>query len=524
MQKSNSFLEALHNKYALGVAKEQTHLRNSTLTEGSTIVISGKEVEEVGFDKIRQQQSNLSGLSRVILEGERIHGTSRTSIGARQALHESISRTCASIIELDLGRNLFETWDDIADICCPLKKLKALRTTGNRFSAVSWTTYPGRDPFHGVMELVLDETLLVWDEVVQITHTASFPSLVDLSFAANELSTVSTPLDTINLTSLNLNDNLFTDLASLKPLTSLPHLSRLALQGNNIISNSAPSSLSFSTTLYQVNLSRNAISSWSFTDLLPSIFPGITSLKISNNPLYELPVSTVLTPLPPTATSHPPPAMTIEEAFMLTLSRISSLLTLNYSTIKPADRQNAELFYLNGIIAKEMQTATDPSAEASILARHPRYGELCEIYGAPTVVRKDAVVGAGVNPRSLQARLLRFSFYMADGDNEENGGVKQCFVEIPRTVDVYVVKAIVARHFKLPALGFKLIHETEELDPVYEADDRWSDDDDVVEGTTTDTKKWVRREVELVDSVRDVGSFLDDDAREVRVRVEPSVL
>lgn len=117
--KPRSFLEALRAKYADG------DLEPTTIEADGSIEISGKVVEEVGFERIRKQQAVLSELKIVLLDGLRIR--SAGSEAEVESLGEEIASTCPNVTELDLSRNLFEHWRDIADICVSLKKLRILK-------------------------------------------------------------------------------------------------------------------------------------------------------------------------------------------------------------------------------------------------------------------------------------------------------------------------------------------------------------------------------------------------------------
>ena len=91
----------------------------------------GKAVEEVGFEKIRQQQARLLDLRIVLLDGCRIAGPVaqprfQTQEERMKALME-ISDVCPNIVELDLGWNLIESWADVVDTCGPLRQLQSLR-------------------------------------------------------------------------------------------------------------------------------------------------------------------------------------------------------------------------------------------------------------------------------------------------------------------------------------------------------------------------------------------------------------
>lgn len=109
-----SFLDALRKKYV------SNEIVGSALSEDQ-IRISGKTVEEVGFEKIRKQLAILQELRFVILDGLCIAGIesypgAKTLNGCPQ-----IEREALSIIELDLSRNLLEEWSDVVGICCILR-------------------------------------------------------------------------------------------------------------------------------------------------------------------------------------------------------------------------------------------------------------------------------------------------------------------------------------------------------------------------------------------------------------------
>lgn len=361
----------------------------------------------------------------------------------------------------------------------------------------------------------------------------------------NQIPIITVPLSK-NIRTLTLEHNEFTSISDVRLLSQLPNIERLSLRGNRIesaLSSDAPS-FRFTQTLTFLDLSLNIINSWNLVNALQDIFPGLVSLRISNNPLLDQPI------LPTSVTNLPEKPMTVDEAFMLILARLGSLTTLNYSKITQQDRTNGELYYLS-LIGKEL-SASSHSEEERILVNHPRYAELCDTYGEPSITRKFGLThDVKLNPRSVAARLVRFSFYLAISSPPKSNknmsiqaGTREETYEIPRSFDIYRIKATVSRLFDLPPLTFRLILETEEWDPVEDFNvcgEEWdsaSDGDerqspggavnsgcrDLAASEPTAIKDggflFAKREVELVDSTRQVGSWLDDTVKEARVRIE----
>ena len=124
------FLKALHNKYASEDSKSTAHSSHGKSSE-KPIEISGKVVEEVGFEKIREQLAKLYELQIVLLDGLCIAGVladATAQQGPRWLQEiERIVETCPKITELDLSRNVIETWAAVEGVCTALPKLKSLR-------------------------------------------------------------------------------------------------------------------------------------------------------------------------------------------------------------------------------------------------------------------------------------------------------------------------------------------------------------------------------------------------------------
>lgn len=99
-----SFVEAVHEKYASELVEQEQGKSAAALVE-----ISGKVVEEVGFDKIRRQLAQLQELKIVLVDGLRVVKAETEG--------QLIKDVCPKIVELDISRNLFETATEIIKIC-----------------------------------------------------------------------------------------------------------------------------------------------------------------------------------------------------------------------------------------------------------------------------------------------------------------------------------------------------------------------------------------------------------------------
>ncbi len=108
------FLDALRKKYV------SNEISGTALLEDQ-IKISGKTVEEVGFEKIQEQLAILQELRFVILDGLCIAGIEGLPGQKMSKEWLQIKNQALSIIELDLSRNLLEEWSDVVGICCALR-------------------------------------------------------------------------------------------------------------------------------------------------------------------------------------------------------------------------------------------------------------------------------------------------------------------------------------------------------------------------------------------------------------------
>jgi hypothetical protein len=351
--------------------------------------------------------------------------------------------------------------------------------------------------FTGIKDLKLEEIHLPWADLAQLTHL--FPSLTTFSASSNLYTSLTPHTPNPTITDLTLEDNLLTSLSSLECLTKLPHLQRLILKSNKVSEITSPGASKpvFPPTVREVDLSFNEISTWSFIEALAHVFPGLTSLRVSQNPLYQ------------SLQAPDGRALTADDGYMLTLARLGHLKTLNHSPINDKERLNAESYYLS-MVAKEVQFAPENLRE-QILKSHPRYEWLCEEYGEPDIQRS---VNA-VNPNSLAARLIRIQFYLATSPS------KTFETELSMSSTAYTVLGVVGKHFASKPMKCRLVWETGDWMSARKsmtdiADDDWDSED----SETEIGMERVMREVEIVPGTRSIGTWIEGSEATVRVEVK----
>ena len=337
---------------------------------------------------------------------------------------------------------------------------------------------------------------------------------------------------------MDLSSNEITSLGDLAQLAKNPVLENLCLRDNPI------TTLDFSQPFLSVktlDLSSTQLPNPSSLDPILTVFPSLTSLLTTKTPLATLP-----------------------SARLLVIARLPTLKELNHTPIPAAERQKAEMHYLDAI-AEQLKATTIDGEAKQIQAQNPRWQSLCKTYGEPDV-SKDKIVAEN-DENTLAARMTVFTFYMTQADlqiaqkrhplffysqsetsaattttiTNENPNIVEKSKFLPRSVDVYRLKGIVGRLFTFSPMFCRLIWETDEWDPIGGLDDGWSvsesDEDESSDfemggamgsGTSNKSNKnenrkgWQRREIELVDSMRPVGFWLE--GKEARVRVEPREL
>lgn len=513
---------------ALGIRYGSINAPSNSAALGA-IYIGGKEVEEVGFQQNSQRLSAWPSLQIISLDGLQLNGICSEHLPAvsRRIAFEFILHSDFVCQQLDLSRNMFETWGAVLDICNALRSLRDLYVNSNRFKDLRSEAERLKDILR-LESLGLADTALDWDTVMVFCTQRRFPTLKSLTLAFNPLGVPSNQLSKLSINTLSWLDLTSCDIESLQTLAVLDNLENpftLILRSNPLAILSTSPQLFFRNVV-GLDLTSTLIANISDLSPIPNTFPLLKSLQTYRTPL---------------ANSHP-------SSRLLTIAFLPQLFTLNNTNIPDHERINAEIYY-HRIITSLLSHADTPEQEQRVHSEHPQWPHLCAKYGVPESIQaKERALQSQIQPQgpapnttittekpyppiSLGANLCTFKLYTKPPITLIS---KTHTLPIPLLIDIYALKGIVGRLFSIAPMSLRLIHETSEYDPVPVAkpdENDWSCSEDEDSGEDEEEKgrkrvereekrkkMWVRREVELVDSTRAVADWIEE--KEAKVRVE----
>ncbi|KAH7491363.1 Tubulin-folding cofactor E [Phytophthora ramorum] len=355
--------------------------------EVGTTLGSEKPIEFVGAKKLSTQQT-LQTIEKISLSGCQI-----AELGSVEGGRE-LGTLAPNLTELDLSRNLFSLWSDVLPIVRELPLLETLILSGNRFTFEE--TGGENDVFENVKVLVLNQTLLSWSHVGKLV-TRHFPKLEQLHLAENEytdqLELFQAPggwLETLSVLDLSL--NCFSSWKQVLQVVGgmFVNLSQLFLNGNRIgtlVADTDKPATAFQK-LTTLSVSDNLVDSWTSIDAL-NAFPLLDTLRLSKNPLTA--------------------QMSLGEVRMLVIARTDNIAVFNASPIREKERKEAEQLYLKRILHELAVVGEDTKERERILAAHPRYARLRELYPEISIDQNGGAgdSGSAAGPRKLASSLIK---------------------------------------------------------------------------------------------------------------------
>ncbi|KAJ0403329.1 hypothetical protein ATCC90586_004835 [Pythium insidiosum] len=407
-----------------------------------TTLGSQKPIELVGVEKLRRRQT-LATIEKISLASCQIAALGVETRGQLGALVPQIT-------ELDLSGNLLDSWATVLELLEELPLLDTLILSGNRLRYdVSAAIVERRVP--QLKRLVLNQTLMDWATLTTLLGR-HFPSLQELYVAGNgirdaDLETVdfSARVDgqshdwLASLEVVDLSDNALRSWRGLQTLLGsfTCNLKQLVLNNNRISTLSAasdhvapPASFQALTTL---SLNDNLIDSWTSIDALNGM-PSLAALRLLRNPLTA--------------------QLGAGEARMIIVARAAYLKVFNASVVGIKERSDAEQMYLKRILY-ELAAVGDAAVvqRTAILASHPRYHALCELYPDMVASITAALSGGGSGgapggPSTLGSTLIQVKIVpMSMNATTFDPLVKK----MPQTMKVSQLKTLIEKKFGVPS-------------------------------------------------------------------------
>jgi hypothetical protein len=429
---------------------------------------TGKRVgiEIVGMQKIQAKQ-NVSLLQIVSLEGRNV-----SSAGD----HGELASVAPNIIKLNLQNNLLHHWDEVAKIGTQLSQLESLELSGNRFTPLTdlssiWQS--AGDVFGCLRVLILNGTKTPWSQIEYFSSCGCFPELEELHMCANLLSsfTAESTVDSAGgalataqdaasakvvprfskLKHLDLSDNCISSWEQIEPLGSLPSLTKLLVNSNQLLC-IPPRTGSLFEKLESLSISYNKVAEWRSIDELNS-YPSLTAIRCQHNPLVA--------------------GIGSGEARQIIIARLSSLRQFNGSEVRLKERVDSEKAYVFRVwceLNSDAAAAAGDKTEltARVLEAHPRYPSLLEEHGSPEGRNKmqDGSTTLGSRLVSINLQSMAMASITATP-------IKQ---RLPLSMKVKELKMLCSRKFKkappLPNMLLSIVSAPGELPVTLESDEQ----------------------------------------------------
>ncbi|KAJ3241791.1 hypothetical protein HDU81_010435 [Chytriomyces hyalinus] len=511
-----TFLSALRVKYSNRSSKtRRSDQIEKVKSSGLRTRAVGEEVdvELVGWDKTRKQQSELERISIVGLAGMHIGwldpaltAISRRTFAPADQARGNISAVCPAIEDLDLSRNLFSNWHDVARITMELKKLESLRLNSNRLVLHDMDSNLLKAGFGGLKVLALNSTNTPWSQMEQLAPY--LPRLEALYLGFNNMSSFENYAKYSNTeisTSHNVDDALFPNLETFhvesNTLSSwseivnvvgrdMPRLNWLNLSDNKLLTVSAEACEIVFANLNILNISNNAISKYASIHAL-NAFPKLSDIRVRNNPVFDSEIPTSVHQATATVTATDTVTSHISKSDDL-IARLGHGTRINGHIVSARDRSDAEMYYLVKVahwvhslkMSLDASAATTPGVEAAsgnstkspeaielmVQEYHPRFHQLVAQYGMPEIAPVSATSAA------LKDRLRVLQFVLVEVAPENKGvqtanstasavaqeylvrvsRVKVVEKKVPLTMPMRALRALVARVLNVPGRTFRM--------------------------------------------------------------------
>lgn len=355
---------------------------------------------------------------------------------------DQISNVCPNIVELDLSKNLFASWENVAQITRHLRNLEHLDLSQNKLLLLS-NPVSLSDAFANLKALAIQYNGLTWTQVLECAPM--WPVLERAHLASNAISVLERPVGVLqNLILLDLSSNLLAGADQLVHIAYLPRLEQL------ILSNTGLTSLYFEdiqpdgkTAMFPkltfLAIDKNRISEFSTVNELNKL-QNLEQLKFNDNAIVECEKN----------------AKTVRQ---LIIAKLGGLKVLNRTEISTDERKGAELDYRkkfgkDWLKAGGSRDPANNTPDKEFCAEHPRYQVLLEMYGVPEEAEMEQQ-----KLFALKDQLLVLSIKCPDNPDQ-----KLLEKKLPESMTIQKVRGLLHRLLRVPDAELKLTYVSSKMD------------------------------------------------------------
>ncbi|KAH0951299.1 hypothetical protein HN011_002077 [Eciton burchellii] len=384
--------------------------------------INAPFLELVGFSKVNKKQSKFDELKIIWLREQYVSSAGKL---------DELKKLCPNVEELDISKNLINSWKIVIEICSQLHLLVRLNVSENYLPIENTTIW--KNVFPTIKHLTLTRMNYSWSDIQQCM--SMFPSIEELSISFNIVTIIEdipANANLISIVTLILEGNLISNWDEILKLGFLPRLENLNLNLNKLDNiRFPPSTLTNAKTalfpsLRQLHISENHISKWQSINELDKL-SKLEDLKLRENPILK--------------------NETTETARQLIIAKIAKLQILNSTKIFNEERRGAEYDYLKLYLSKWTETENNPEKRILFINEHPQYPILVDKYGI-------ADIPSGKPKVEMITNVITVEFVCLDDLHQPREIKRKLFKDMEVQKMIGLVQRLFKTGGKIPILSF----------------------------------------------------------------------
>ena len=370
--------------------------------------INAPFLQLVGFEKVNETQSDYAKLKTISVR----------DMGVSYAGNQ-LESFMTSVQVLDIAESLFNSWNQIGNLCIQLKKLKNLNVSENRLSLEKDENLM-KTSFGNIHTLFMGKMGYDWNACHEVLQY--FTNLQALNLYCNTLTCITSPTNGFltTLTELNLSGNPLAEWENVMKFAKLPKLQTLAINDCQLERIDLDKENPGFALLKVLQVSNNKLKDWQSFYCL-NYLPCLQEIKCRDNPIIDSESS--------------------QTSRQLVIASAANLKVVNGTEVEKVERFGAEWDFLKKYGLEYLDALKDQEKLQHFHLKYPRYQVLVTRFGAPEESE------LRVKDTSLKANLLKVNIVCPD-----DSSVRPLTKSLPPAMVVSKLRGLLTRLIK-PAKG-----------------------------------------------------------------------